>query len=212
MSVKNQSETEHSGGILGGVIGAVIIIAICVLVFYHAFIAVFYDYSIYYKDEVFLSNAKTVHAQVTKRYIDELNKNVYEFHCGRKCHEQYSEKKRLRLKYEIDGKGYENDMLVVDYHNVHYYKMEQIPLPGKGDEVDIYYNAKDPNDIRLQNDIMIKKLNDGSWFDRHGHWMWIVLWGILGIVSLGVVFIMLVPILGWIVLQLQSKDESKASK
>lgn len=185
MDAKNQPEKSQTGGTLGGVIGGLIIIGICGGLCYLAYTAIFHDYSIYYKDEAFLSNAKTVYAQVAERYVSNSNENVYEFYCGKRCTEQYSEKKGLRMKYEIDGKEYESDMFVVNSHNEQYYKMDHIQLPEKGDWVDIYYNVEDPKDIRLQYDIMIQRLNYGSWYERHGHWIWIVLWGLLGIVSLG---------------------------
>lgn len=166
-----------------------------------AVLSIFDDYTIYYKDEAFLGHAQYTNAEVVRRYHNSYE-NTYTFECGKSCTEHYKEKKLGLLKYEVNGVEYESDVWVVYQFDRRHITKESVSLPDEGERVSILYNLEDPNDIRLRDDLMIKEMN-GSWFDLHGHWVWVVIWGIVGLVcgaiALGIVIVLLVmPILGFI--------------
>ena len=201
--IDEKSGEEHSGEEKSWPwwIVALLVLIACGLFSYFAYSSIFEEYTIYYKDESFLGHAQYTNAIVVKHYSNQYEK-TYTFDCGKGCTEHYKEKKLGRLKYEANGVEYENDVWVVYKYDFKHMDRDVIRLPDEGRLVNILYNLENPNDIRLQNDLMIKEMS-GSWFSLHGHWRWVVIWGIVGLASgalaLGMIIILVVvPLLGLI--------------
>ena len=164
-----------------------------------AFDSLAFQYPIFLKNESFLSHAHSATAIVTKDYTEKLfndfrvpekvSYNFWNFTKNCNYDKKYREGKFARLKYQIHGSYYENDVWVVFIYIACYPREIIKPLPV-GTTVDILYNTDDPNDIRLADDIVIKDM-DKSWFSRHSHWFWIIVWAVIGIAGLTTLFTVL---------------------
>ncbi|MBQ9242226.1 MAG: hypothetical protein IJ165_03230 [Proteobacteria bacterium] len=190
------SEEGESIGSKVGFAGLwLLLMAVCSLFAWLSFETIFVDYQIYYKDEAFLSNASGTYGVVTEQYHPMGNKQ-YTFSCGKNCTEHYLEDKLVRVKYNVGITEYELDVFGVYQYDRKRFRKKRVRIPEVDERVQILYNKDNPTDIRLREDLMIQEMS-GSWFSRHGHWIWIVIWGIVGVVSVAVGIGLIVAVVVW---------------
>lgn len=133
-------------------------------VFFYPFVSDFQRLSLYTKDKAFLENAKETTAYVIKR-ISITNKNnytEYSFSCGKYCHEDYQIGNIAKVRYEVDGQEYENNLQAVFYHSRTFSKSSWLPFVWSESILPIYYNVKDPYDIRHRDDLIIRELRNSG--------------------------------------------------